>query len=276
MRFVVYSDLDGCLLDRETYAFQAARPALELLERQGVPLVLCSSKTRAEVEFHRDILGLTDPFIVENGGAILIPEGYFALPYGFTRSEGPYRLVEFGVSYPRLVEALGEIRWATDLGLRGFSEMTPGEVAFITGLDLDAARRAMARQYDEPFVADLSPTGIQRVEDEARRLGLTLTRGGRFFHLKGGHTKGLAVDYLTRLYRRDSPGVTTVGLGDGANDLSMLQRVDIPVVIPGEPAVLDRGLEGHPWTVAPAPGPAGWAAAVRAIVSGEHAEARRS
>lgn len=47
---VVFSDLDGALLDHETYEFDAARPALDRLRRDGVPLVLCTSKTRAEVE----------------------------------------------------------------------------------------------------------------------------------------------------------------------------------------------------------------------------------
>lgn len=61
-RFVIYSDLDGCLLDRESYRFDEVRPVLELLRRQGIPLVLCSSKTWAEVEYHREILGLAHPF----------------------------------------------------------------------------------------------------------------------------------------------------------------------------------------------------------------------
>lgn len=266
--FVIYSDLDGCLLDRERYEFEAARPALEHLKRQGIPVVLCSSKTQAEVEFHREILGLTDPFIVENGGAILIPEGYFPVPHAFFRPAGVYGMIELGVPYERLTQALCDIRRVTRFDLHGFAEIRPEKVALFTGLDLEAARRAKARRYDEPFVADLNPQQVQRLTFETRRRGLTLSRGGRFYHLTGRNTKGLAVVLLTLLYRSNSPDLITVGLGDGANDLSMLERVDFPVVIPRERFLVDTALMGRPFRVAPAPGPEGWAAAIQAIMTG--------
>lgn len=259
---VIFSDLDGCLLDRDTYEDAAARPALERLQAEGIPLVLCSSKTQAEVELHRERLGLPDPFVVENGGAVLIPEGYFPSPLASTRAVGPYRVVELGVPYARLTAALREIRRATGLGLRGFAEMEPEEVAALTGLDLEAARRAKARQYDEPFVADLDGVEAERLEREVRAHGLTLTRGGRFYHLTGGNTKGRAVELLTGLYRSRAPRLTTVGLGDGPNDLSMLEAVDHPVVIPGDGGVVDPLLAGRPWPQAPRPGPEGWNRAV--------------
>jgi HAD superfamily hydrolase (TIGR01484 family) len=72
---LVFSDLDGCLLDERTYRWDAARPALEALGSRGVPLLLCSSKTRAEMEALAGGLGLAWPFIVENGGALVIPNG---------------------------------------------------------------------------------------------------------------------------------------------------------------------------------------------------------
>ncbi|MBI4562476.1 MAG: HAD-IIB family hydrolase [Candidatus Rokubacteria bacterium] len=267
-KFVIYSDLDGCLLDRESYKFDAARPALDLLNQEAIPLVLCSSKTQAEVEYHRELLGLRDPFVVENGGAILIPEGYFPFRHAFTRSTGGNQLVEFGVSYTRLTEALRDIRWATGVRLRGFSEMSLEDLVFLTGLSPEAARRAKARRYDEPFVADLTGEEAERLGFEVRRRGLTLTRGW-FYHLTGGNTKGLAVDFLTRLYRSRVPHLTTVGFGDAANDLSMLQSVDIPVVIPRGRLALDPAFEGRHWTVASAPGPAGWAQVVQALLTGE-------
>lgn len=250
-RFVIYSDLDGCLLDRESYRFDEAQPALELLRRHGIPLVLCSSKTQAEVAHHREILGLAHPFIVENGGALLIPEGYFPFPHAFTRSAGRYCLVEFGVAYALLAEALHEIQRATGLRLRGFSEMSVEEVASLTGLSREAASRAQARHYDEPFVADLTREEAERLDFEARRKGLT----------------------LTRLYRSGFSRLTTVGLGDGPNDLSMLERVDVPVVIPRAPSLVDPAFEGRPWTVAPAPGPAGWALAILAFLKNEPRQA---
>lgn len=263
---VIFSDLDGCLLERDRYGWDAARPALARLKREGIPLVLCSSKTRAEVEVHREDLGLPDPFIVENGGAILIPEDYFPFPHPFTRTQGPYRLVELGVSYARLTEALRQIRRATGLRLRGFAEMDPEEVARLTGLDPEAARRAKARQYDEPFVADLDAAEDERLALEVRRRGLALTHGGRVSHLTGGNTKGFAVDFLTRLYRSRSPRLATVGLGDGPNDLSMLEAVDHPIVIPRDGEGVDPVFAGRPWRRAPRPGPEGWNHAVLGLL----------
>ena len=66
---VVFTDLDGTLLEHSTYSFAEAEEALDLLRSQDIPLVICTSKTRSEVEFWRRLLGNEHPFIVENGGA---------------------------------------------------------------------------------------------------------------------------------------------------------------------------------------------------------------
>ncbi len=80
-RVVVFSDLDGTLLEIGDYPLREAEPALQRLRSEGIPLVLCTSKTFAEVEWYRDRLRNTHPFIVESGGAIYIPKGYF--PFSF-------------------------------------------------------------------------------------------------------------------------------------------------------------------------------------------------
>ena len=46
-KLIVYTDLDGSLLDGTSYSYEAATPALTALREQGIPLVLVSSKTRA-------------------------------------------------------------------------------------------------------------------------------------------------------------------------------------------------------------------------------------
>jgi len=74
--FVVFTDIDGTIVD-ENYSYKGALPALKLLKRKKIPLVFCTSKTRAEIEVYRDELGIKDPFISENGGAIFIPVGIF-------------------------------------------------------------------------------------------------------------------------------------------------------------------------------------------------------
>jgi len=85
-RLIVFSDLDGTLLDHETYQFDAAQPALDLLKQHGIPLILNSSKTRAEITAIRDQLQNTAPFIIENGAAVIIPPGWFGFPGRWKKS----------------------------------------------------------------------------------------------------------------------------------------------------------------------------------------------
>jgi mannosyl-3-phosphoglycerate phosphatase len=267
--FIVFTDLDGCLLDRRTYSAEAARPAVEALVEAGIPLVFCSSQTRAEVEHQRHALENDDPFVVENGGAIFIPRGYFPFPHALTRTEGGYAVVEMGVRYEPLVRLFQDLRRTTGLDLRGFSDMTVAELARHSGLSRDAAARAKARDYDEPFWGNLTPIEEGILIEEARARGLTVSRGGRYFHLTGGHSKGLAAEILIRLYRTRWRPLPVVALGESANDQSMLLLADHPVVVPRDWGVVDPALRHSGWRIAPAPGPFGWKLEVLRVLGHE-------
>lgn len=269
---LVVTDLDGTLLDEDTYDLAPARPGLDALRERRLSLVLCSSKTRAEMEPLAQELGLDAPLIVENGGAIVLRARMLPfLPPG-GRRDGDRLVVPLGTARSALVAALDEVAEEAGVAVRSFAVMTPGEVAERTGLGREAAARALKREWDEPFVVD--PEGgdgtTARLEEAARRRGLRVTRGGRFHHLTGTSDKGLAVRMVLQLLPHDSHG-RTVGLGDAANDLPMLEAVDRPIVMPRRDGTVDAALAAAlPGAErAPEPGPAGWSAAILGILGGE-------
>lgn len=278
-RLVVFTDLDACLLDEETYRYDAALPALEALRRARVPLILCTSKTRAEVEPLHRALRLADPFVFENGGGLVIParaRGWRA-PLA-TRSGGPL-VIPVGTPHETLVRALGEIAAETGLRLRGFSALPAEEVAERTGLPPEAARLAAAREFDEPFLIEGPPGAAEaeaerRVAEAAERRGLRTTRGGRFHHLTGPVDKGKAVRQLMALH--EGPALSAA-LGDSVNDRTMLEAVDRPVIVPrpdGSPnEVLADALPGA--RRAPWPGPRGWNEAVLTLLGEARARPAR-
>ena len=47
-RWLVFTDLDGTLLD-ESYSWDLAQPAIDLLRSASIPIILNSSKTVAEM-----------------------------------------------------------------------------------------------------------------------------------------------------------------------------------------------------------------------------------
>jgi mannosyl-3-phosphoglycerate phosphatase len=268
---LVVTDLDGTLLDEETYDVAPARPGLEALRERRLSLVLCSSKTRAEMESLAEELGFPRLLIVENGGALVVPAGWLpALPPG-ARRDGKQVVVALGTPRTVLVEALPEVAGEAGVAVRGFATMTAEDVAGLTGLGRVAAERALQRQWDEPFVVegDPGPEVDAELQAAARRRGLRVTCGGRFRHLTGSADKGQAVRSLMRLLPHDPHG-RTVGLGDAANDLPMLQAVDRPIVMPGKDGTIDAALiSALPRAErAPEPGPAGWARAVLAVLAG--------
>ncbi|OIP44492.1 MAG: hypothetical protein COZ12_07165 [Deltaproteobacteria bacterium CG_4_10_14_3_um_filter_60_8] len=98
MALLIFTDLDGSLLNHADYSFEAARPVLARIGARAIPLVFVTSETRGEVEIIQQEMGIAEPFVVENGGGIYFPAGYqgFAIEAG--RALAGYTVVEFATS----------------------------------------------------------------------------------------------------------------------------------------------------------------------------------
>ncbi len=236
-KVIIFTDLDGTLLDYDTYSFERALPALQLLRERDIPLIICSSKTAKEIAFYREKLKNDHPFISENGGGIYIPRNYFKTEIqsasGGLKSEiteeGRYLVIRVGARYDDLRKALEALR-KEGFSVRGFGDMTVQELAETAHMNLAEAGFAKERDFDEPFT-------FEGTEEETRRLFKAITaRGfhytkGKFFHILGNSDKGKAIAVLIDLYAREFSEMTTVALGDSPNDIPMLELVDCPIIV---------------------------------------------
>lgn len=260
---VFFSDLDGTLLDKSTYSADPAAEALRRLRRLGIPLVLCSSKTRSEIEYWRRRLANQDPFVVENGGAIYVPAGYFPAPFEAPVSRDEYGAFEFGTPYDELVRRLHLAAEASGCKVIGFNDMSVEEISRRYELTREQAVLARIRDFDEPFeiLGGCADELFRAIEAQ----GSLWTRGGRLCHITGSNNKALCVRLLASHYRRASPAAVTVGLGDGENDLDFLSAVDVPVIVRSEATPLLRNRLPHA-RVTDISGPGGWNSAVLGIL----------
>lgn len=227
---LVFTDLDGTLLDLHDFSWEAARPGLELLRQRQVPLVFTSSKTRRELEVWRERIGNTDPFISENGGALWIPADWQPRPERATAFERGLFRVEIGAPLAQLRVALREISAELGVALRGFGDMSRDELVESSGLDGEELDNALAREYDEPFLPERNLTGAEKAKlaQLARARWLTISKGGRFYHLTGPTSKKRAAQVLLEAI----PGpVAIIALGDAPNDMELLQMARYPVVV---------------------------------------------
>jgi mannosyl-3-phosphoglycerate phosphatase len=230
---VVFSDLDGTLLELETSSSKEARPAVDLLRARGVPLVLCSSKTRTEIEHLRRELALDAPFIVENGSAVFIPAGSFDGAGNLPRPRQGYMAIELGLPVGEVRRRWASLRAELGVEFRGYGDLSLRELRRHTGLDEAGARRASRREYSETLLLeDLTLAARNRLQEGLAARGLSGAVGSRFFTVTGlGADKGRATRLLLELYRREDPSLISVGLGDGPNDGPMLAAVDLPFLV---------------------------------------------
>jgi mannosyl-3-phosphoglycerate phosphatase len=261
---LIFTDLDGTLLDHHSYSFTGAEEALQRLRQHCIPLILTSSKTRAELQTLQEKLGINDPFIAENGGGVFIPSGYAMLDTDALEKFDDYCGKQFGRPYSYIRTIFATIR--SKYNIRGFGDMTVEEVMAATGLSKTDALLARRRDFSEPF-SFLAEPRLQELKEEVADHGLTVTRGGRFYHLMAaGQDKGHAVTETTRLFQagcRDK--IVTIGLGDAENDYSMLKVVDIRVLIP-KPDGSYENMALHGLRKSPYPGSKGWGEAMAAIL----------
>ena len=266
-RLIVFTDLDGSLLDHESYTTEPANEALALLKTHGIPLIFNTSKTRAETIALREQLNNEDPFATENGSCLSVPEHYFSNAPN-SSSEPAFQTTVFGSLYSQVRQALRQIREEYGFEFAGFSDMTANEVSACTGLDLEEAERARERDCSEPLIWNDSDDNLILFQRLLDARGLYLTQGGRFHHVASAGNKGLAVQWLKDHFQAENPDCNfiTIGLGDGTNDLPMLEVVDKPVLIRSDHGHAPKCSHIKNLLTTSAPGPAGWNEAVIKLV----------
>jgi mannosyl-3-phosphoglycerate phosphatase len=228
---IVYTDLDGTLMDHDDYSFQAAVPALQRLEQLNVPIIPVTSKTLAELEVLNRELGLKGPCIAENGGLIAFPADYFETPPPL-QSVGQYEVEFLSPDYTTILDMLADLRQSYGFNFTGFADLSDAEVAELTGLSIDAAQLARRRLCSEPLVWNDGEEAFKRFVQELGKRRYTLVKGGRFWHVLGQTDKALAIRQLDGFFSdAGCSDFTRIALGDSPNDTPMLQAADIAVVI---------------------------------------------
>lgn len=266
---LIFTDLDGTLLD-DGYRFDAASEALAGIRARGIPLILTSSKTLAEMRLLRRAMDLIHPIIFENGAGVALPEGYFRNDPGITSST-PLQVEHFGPTYSEIRSTLERLRSRHRFPFRGFGDMTAKEVAALTGLDELAAQRARQRQGSEPGVWEGSEAIRRDFIAELTRAGLRAVSGGRFLHIMPKIDKAEAMRELVGRFTAAHPDIRyrVIAAGDSPNDADMLQLADVAVVI-RRPDASWMPLKRREGVIkSPEPGPAGWQHCIQKLLEEE-------
>ena len=243
----IVSDVDGTLMDH-SYDLTPAKETIKNLQKLSIPVILCTSKTAAEVKVIREDLNLSDPYIVENGAAI----------YGESLKKVNGKII-LGQKYESLEEILNFISKEIDYKLIPLNNLTDQEATQLTGLKGNSLNLMRDRHWSMPF---LNPPSFleEKINNCCKKFKVDIFKGNRMSHLLSTNSnKGKAINALKEYSNLQD--IKIIGLGDSPNDLPLLLNSDIRVVIPGIDGpnlnLLDQ-LKDLEFTLASEPNGFGW------------------
>lgn len=265
---LIFTDLDGSLLDHHSYSFKPAAKMLGELEQRGIPVIPITSKTMAELLPLRKQLNNRHPFIVENGAAIYVPEGYFSQqPENSTSTEGYWvienaapRSVWQQLLHSATIEFSGHYQTFDSVYRQHGAE----GIAELTGLNSKAATLANKREFSEPVHWTGTAASKKEFIKKMQSLGATVLQGGRFLNIGGDTDKGRALLQLERLYLQQAQQAScqTLAIGDSGNDISMLEQASTALIIKSDNHPPPTLIRSENFSVSHKTGPHGWAAGV--------------
>lgn len=264
LQLIIVSDLDGSLLDHHNYSVEPARDTLNQLAEAGIPVVFCTSKTRAEVLALRQQLANSAPYIVENGAAVYLPKSIFPEPIEGATDQGDVWCKAFCQPREHWLALVEQAKQRFGGCFNHFAAMSVESIADLTGLTLEQATKAKAREFGEPLHWLGSDEELVAFTQWCLERGASVLCGGRFVHVAGNADKGQAMSWLVGQYAQltGASNTMSLALGDSHNDCAMLECADRAVVIrsPSHPPPPLSRIDGY--IVSQAQGPAGWAEGV--------------
>ena len=243
----VVSDVDGTLMDH-SYDLTPAKETIETLQGLSIPVILCTSKTAAEVKVIRKELNLEDPYIVENGAAI----------YGDSLNDVDGQII-LGEKYEVLEEILRCISNEINYKLIPLNNLSDKDATELTGLKGYSLTLMRDRHWSMPFL-NPPPFLEEKILRCCKRFNVVIFKGNRMSHLLSINSdKGKAINALKKYSK--NPNIKIIGLGDSPNDLPLLKNSDFKIVIPGiegPNTKLLEELKDYDFTLALEPNGFGW------------------
>lgn len=226
-RWIIFTDLEGTLLDIHTQQWQPASEWLARLKQREIPVILCSSKTAAEMMLLQKELGIGPlPLIAENGAVIQMGDDW-------QDADGPRRII--GSPHEEIQHVLTQLRENDGFKFTTFSDVPEQTISDWTGMSLKHAALAQLHEASETLIWRDSDERMQAFDETLASLGLQFVRGARFWHVldqRGG--KAQAVSGLLSCYQqKEGFRRVSIGLGDGPNDAPLLDSTDYAVVVKG-------------------------------------------
>ena len=265
---IVFTDLDGTLIDFETYSAEITTPRVRELLAEGIPVVFCSSKTRGEERALMQKMGIDTLGIVENGSGIYVPQNsdLFADQNDHPLPEGG-RLIQLGTPAAVIQEKIKTVSATLGIDLKPYAHLSDQEIAKLTGLPEDAARRARQRDFSETLTAKLEPQRWTEVQNAFASHDLQCLCGGRFYTVSAANChKGTALQQVVEAYCAfHATPVRSIALGDSSNDVDMLRAANHSYLVQ-QPSGTWHEIDLPGVHRIPAIGPTGWLEAI------EHAQ----
>ncbi len=223
-QIIIFTDLDGSLLDKDTFKFDEIEDYFKELILKGIKIIPNSSKTEAELLNFNKQFNLNLPFISENGSSIhglnLIHKD---LPNKVSISRTADQIISI---YTKIIPNYlkQKINFILKLNYK--------EQEKIFGLPLNKVMLARKRNYTLPIQFVGNETEKNELIKIIKEVGLTLQTGGRIINICDNVNKSKAMSNALQLISKKlNDEIITIGVGDNENDIEMIKQSNYPCLV---------------------------------------------
>ena len=254
LKILIFTDLDGSLLHRDTFKFDEIKDYLKRLLTKDIFIIPNTSKTEKEILEFNNELGSSLPYISENGAAIngldLLNSN---LPEELILSREKNSITKiFEKSVP--INLQNKCKW--------LSQMDEKTQSLIFGLKDKKLKMALDRKYSVPFVFEGTKSEKKELSKNVKKKGLALQEGGRVINLTDKVNKAKALQVFVRFFKKNNKNIKTIAVGDNYNDLDMLKTSDFPCLVFNDKFTLDE-IPIKNLITTNKPSPEGWADVIK-------------
>ena len=226
-KILIFTDLDGSLLDKKTFKFDVIKDYFKELVRNGIIIIPNSSKTEAELLDFNEQNNLDLSFIAENGSSI-------------------HRLNKIHQNLPDKIiisRTIDEIRniYKENISLdfknkiTNILELEIEKQQKILGLSLDKIKLAIKREHSIPIKFNGTESEKNEFTNILKNSGLTIQTGGRIMNVCDNVNKSKAMSRALKLIKKQlDDEIITIGVGDNENDIEMIKQTDYPCLVKNE------------------------------------------